>query len=824
MRNSTKKIVAIAAALLLSVSGVATTATMAAPAVFAATVVETTDTDVTGATDANTLMSNIASQITMSDENTKVVLKNSLTYNGSAQTQEFDVYVTNEGTTYKLHEGTDYTTDVAAQTDPGQYTVNITYKTGSYVLSGGTATFKYTIAAKQAASVTPASTASVAGVATKEGYTVTVGKEIYTSNGSSTPLAIVDQAYNFGGAVTPIDTTSDLYAAVTVTKDSDSSKTATAYVKLTNTTKATEYTVSYDNNTQVGTATATISVPTKSSTVTVDGVEVPVTFGGSYTKTFNITALNLSKATVQTVAANSVKATWTGGKISINKSDLQLYRQENNETVAIDTSLYTISKIGDHAVTEKNGVLTFTCTDAPYNTETSQATALTVTYAPVKDSTSLTGSITTASTIVVLQRANWADVVVDAGDQTSATAENVTATLNGVKLTKGTGDYAYKASAAEVAGDTTLSKVTVTPNLNYFTTNTEATYYARVGTHIGTKITSVTLTDTTTKNYAYTGTEIKPAVTVKSISGTTLTEGTDYEVVYSDNVNKGTAKITIKGIGTYAGEVAGPNFTITAKKLSETTVTAEDVTYETTKPTVAELAKAITVKNGDVELVYGTDYTISVNGGVKDGANTVKILPVETTDEDGNTILNYTGSATATVNVTKVENLSEAKIATIANVAYTGEAQTPALTVTLGDKTLVQDTDYTVEYTNNTEAGKATATITGIGAYTGTATKNFVIVPQQVTGLKAVKKTATTLKLQFNAVEGADGYKIYDAVTGKAIASVSTQNGADVLKKTITGLNAGETRKYKVRAYKIVNGTKRYAEYSAVYTKATAKK
>jgi uncharacterized repeat protein (TIGR02543 family) len=169
-------------------------------------------------------------------------------------------------------------------------------------------------------------------------------------------------------------------------------------------------------------------------------------------------------------------------------------------------------------------------------------------------------------------------------------------------------------------------------------------------------------------------------------------------------------------------------------------------------------------------------------------------------------------------------NVAGATIATIKNVAYTGEAQTPALTVTLGDKTLVEGTDYTVAYTNNTEVGCATATITGIGAYTGTNARNFVVVPQQVTGLKAIKKTATTLKLQFNAVKGADGYAIYDAATGKRLATVSTQNGASVLKKTITGLKAGETRKYKVRAYKIVNGTKRYAEYSAVYTKATAKK
>ena len=61
-------------------------------------------------------------------------------------------------------------------------------------------------------------------------------------------------------------------------------------------------------------------------------------------------------------------------------------------------------------------------------------------------------------------------------------------------------------------------------------------------------------------------------------------------------------------------------------------------------------------------------------------------------------------------------------------------------------------------------------------------------------------------------------------MTGKALASVSTQGGKDVLTKTIKGLKAGEKRQYKVRAYKVVNGTKRYAAYSDIYTKATAAK
>lgn len=63
-------------------------------------------------------------------------------------------------------------------------------------------------------------------------------------------------------------------------------------------------------------------------------------------------------------------------------------------------------------------------------------------------------------------------------------------------------------------------------------------------------ITSVTLKAIGTK--AYTGKAIKPSVTLKD-GNTTLKNGTDYTVSYSNNKKIGTAKVTIKGIGNYEG-------------------------------------------------------------------------------------------------------------------------------------------------------------------------------------------------------------------------------------------------------------------------------
>lgn len=120
---------------------------------------------------------------------------------------------------------------------------------------------------------------------------------------------------------------------------------------------------------------------------------------------------------------------------------------------------------------------------------------------------------------------------------------------------------------------------------------------------------------------------------------------------------------------------------------------------------------------------------------------------------------------------------------------------------------------------------RAYATVDGekvYGEYSAPV-KKATSVLDQVTGLKAIKKTTTTLKLTWNRVDGATSYKVYDADTGKVLATASAQKGTgtDKIVKTITGLKAGETRQYKVRAFD-ANGN--YSAFSGVYTKATAAK
>ena len=78
------------------------------------------------------------------------------------------------------------------------------------------------------------------------------------------------------------------------------------------------------------------------------------------------------------------------------------------------------------------------------------------------------------------------------------------------------------------------------------------------------------------------------------------------------------------------------------------------------------------------------------------------------------------------------------------NYIYDGKAKKPNPTVIVGEKLLQKNKDYTVRYENNVNVGIATATITGIGHYTGEQKLEFVIV-KKATDLIDLKNTEISI-------------------------------------------------------------------------------
>lgn len=168
----------------------------------------------------------------------------------------------------------------------------------------------------------------------------------------------------------------------------------------------------------------------------------------------------------------------------------------------------------------------------------------------------------------------------------------------------------------------------------------------------------------------------------------------------------------------------------------------------------------------------------------------------------------------------KTYDLSTATIDDIPTQTYTGNQIKPALNIKVGSKTLTAGTHYTATYTNNTNPGKATITITGKGNYTGTLTKSFKIKPAAVTSLTA-ETTASKITLEWNGSEAYSGYEIYRTTTYNGnFSKVKTINDGDTTEWTNKSLSKEREYTYRIRAYANVEGSVYYGSYTKITASA----
>lgn len=137
------------------------------------------------------------------------------------------------------------------------------------------------------------------------------------------------------------------------------------------------------------------------------------------------------------------------------------------------------------------------------------------------------------------------------------------------------------------------------------------------------------------------------------------------------------------------------------------------------------------IDSDSVILTQGKDYTVSCENNVNAGTAVVKITGTGS----------YMGTMTKNFTITPA-SIEKAAV-TAASGIYTGSAITPAPVVKLGSVTLKKDTDYTVAFNNNINAGKAEAVVTGKGNYAGTARGTFNIEPASIDKAKVTVKAAT---------------------------------------------------------------------------------
>ena len=191
----------------------------------------------------------------------------------------------------------------------------------------------------------------------------------------------------------------------------------------------------------------------------------------------------------------------------------------------------------------------------------------------------------------------------------------------------------------------------------------------------------------TIEDAVYTGSVIAPAITAV-YGGETLKKDTDYTLVYGQNTDVGTYKVTINGTGTYKGSVEKTYKIVQAEQV----LSADDIAlypYKEAKVSVTGARGALSFKSSKASVA-----TVSEDGTVTaaaQGEATITVTAAATA--------NYkAGSAELTVTVTAYDLASADCEALLdaGEIVYDGEAKKPAVTVKFGGLTLAEGTDYTV--------------------------------------------------------------------------------------------------------------------------------
>ena len=184
-----------------------------------------------------------------------------------------------------------------------------------------------------------------------------------------------------------------------------------------------------------------------------------------------------------------------------------------------------------------------------------------------------------------------------------------------------------------------------------------------------------------------------------------------YDVTFADNKKAGTATITVTGKAPYKGSVSA-NFTITNATLPSGTVTLMS----------DKLSKTYTGE--EISLVKGTDYTITgelakLTEGTDYMVSYENAVNVTTTSSKAK--IKFVGIGSYAGELVKTFDITPAKITAsdvaLGDATYAGgKTVKPSVTITVpgGKTTLVEGTDYTVDYvpaaTNVGDKGKVVIT------------------------------------------------------------------------------------------------------------------
>ena len=485
-----------------------------------------------------------------------------------------------------------------------------------------------------------------------------------------------------------------------------------------------DYSVKYQNNLNAGYAKITYTGKGN--------------FNGSVTKYFLISRKNISELTIPAIPDIPYTGSYIYPNVEIKYGDIELVEYQDYYTDSSDNNT-----VGKKTLTI-TGYRNYTgSVDVPFNIVKANVNDLEIRTIPDRYYTG------------------------------SAITPTVDISNNGSYLTEDT-DFTVSYSNNKKIG---TAKVTITGIGNYTGTK-EVTF--RILPRSVNNVT-VMLDDDPYYYYAYyTGKAIKPKVTLTDGSKT-LVKDTDYTISFSDNVNVGTGKITITGIGSY-GDTREITFSIYPKSIYYLDISLEGDCYYTG----SAITPAVTVKDEDrgVTLKKDEDYTVECTDNTSVGWAYVTIKGKN----------NYSGSYSGYFYIYPRDLATTTVALEKQNWYYTGKAIEPKVIVKANKKTLKEGKDYTLSYSDNVNVGTGTITVTGVDNCYGTASISFEI--KEVMPDITLKKIDEGVEITWNAIEIADKYRVFRKNSNGGWDKIATLSA---LKYVDKNAQPGDPNTYTVR-------------------------
>ena len=297
------------------------------------------------------------------------------------------------------------------------------------------------------------------------------------------------------------------------------------------------------------------------------------------------------------------------------------------------------------------------------------------------------------------------------------------------------------ATGTNVPGDYVFAVATLAKDGNY----TKASGVGEIIAYSKIEKKSISNVNITVENssYTFTGEEIAANVVVKDGS-VTLDKGIDYTLKYKDNINVGTATVTVvptKGSEYDDGTTASATFEITPAKAEDVSVTlaanstkavavaGKSNTFKYSGRQIKPLVSKVMLGKVDVTKYFDITY-VSYGDNVNAGKGMGSVIIAPKTDNS-----NFTGTKTQLFDIqgkeltgtlklyktdkTKVDIDPIYKYADITDFTYDGEAQkfgSETFTPATGIKA-TKDADYEIKYINNVNAGTGFVAVVAKGNY-----------------------------------------------------------------------------------------------------------